>query len=185
MAARQRAVGARACHAPAPAFLAAPALRRSPFRGPACLPQVPPSSLFPCSGTPYPPVPVLRCCFRASEGRNFAEHSLHPPLPQILALGLLFTSLVVVRARSWRLLRPLTRGLLADYGVPLAVLVWALAGYIIGGPTGVPRTVSMANTWSDAATQSWTVSSVSVCCPFFLFPFSGGWRADACGWVGG
>jgi boron transporter len=81
----------------------------------------------------------------------------------ILAIGLLLTALLVRTARHWRFLRSPLRSFLADYGVPLLVIVWGGIGYIVRGPPGAsmdesiptqvdtPNTWEMSNTWSVAA----------------------------------
>ena len=84
----------------------------------------------------------------------------------ILAFGLLLTSLLVRTARHWRFLRSPLRSFLADYGVPLLLVIWGAVGYLVRGPPGAPRTESipnpvdtpntwdMPNTWTIAGSMS-------------------------------
>ena len=66
----------------------------------------------------------------------------------LLSSGLLLTSLLVLGARCWRLLRGWARGLLADYGVALLVVVWSGMSFALkGAQEGVPRRLSTPNTW--------------------------------------
>jgi len=55
------------------------------------------------------------------------------------------------------------RSLVADYGVPLMVLVWTGVSYIPTGdvPKGIPRRLFSPNPWSPGAYENWTV--VKVC----------------------
>lgn len=66
----------------------------------------------------------------------------------ILAFGLLLTSLLVAKARSWRFGFGGLRGFLADYGAPLMVLAWSGLSFALRAmPPGVPRRVHTPNTW--------------------------------------
>ncbi|KFK23498.1 hypothetical protein AALP_AAs41097U000100, partial [Arabis alpina] len=51
------------------------------------------------------------------------------------------------------------RSLVADYGVPLMVLVWTGVSYIPTGdvPKGIPRRLFSPNPWSPGAYENWTV----------------------------
>ncbi|PPR97785.1 hypothetical protein GOBAR_AA22879 [Gossypium barbadense] len=51
------------------------------------------------------------------------------------------------------------RGLIADYGVPLMVLVWTAISYIPVNdvPRGIPRRLYSPNPWSAGAYSNWTV----------------------------
>ena len=79
----------------------------------------------------------------------------------ILALGLLWTALAVRKARSWLYFRGWIRSFLADYGVPLLVIVWSAVGYCVyrGTPMGVPRQAIIYNTWD--VKNNWAVARVS------------------------
>ena len=78
----------------------------------------------------------------------------------ILAVGLLWTALTVRKARSWLYFKGWARSFLADYGVPLLVVIWSAVGYCIykSTPDGVPRQAIIYNTW-DVKTN-WSVARV-------------------------
>ncbi|GLT91460.1 hypothetical protein SLE2022_093460 [Rubroshorea leprosula] len=77
----------------------------------------------------------------------------------ILSFGLLLTALRSRKARAWRYGSGLLRGFIADYGVPLMVLVWTAVSYIPAGsiPKGIPRRLFSPNPWSSGAYENWTV----------------------------
>ncbi|OIT33844.1 PREDICTED: probable boron transporter 2 [Nicotiana attenuata] len=77
----------------------------------------------------------------------------------VLSFGLLFTALRSRKARSWRYGTGWLRGFIADYGVPLMVLVWTGVSYIPANdvPQGVPRRLFSPNPWSPGAYSNWTV----------------------------
>ncbi|KAF9667875.1 hypothetical protein SADUNF_Sadunf15G0068700 [Salix dunnii] len=103
----------------------------------------------------------------------------------VLSFGLLLTALRSRKARSWRygtvyplfrrslhvchkllltalhlfLFKGWLRGFIADYGVPLMVLVWTAISYIPGNnvPRGIPRRLFSPNPWSSGAYSNWTV----------------------------
>ncbi|XP_022757763.1 boron transporter 1-like [Durio zibethinus] len=77
----------------------------------------------------------------------------------VLSFGLLLTALRSRKARSWRYGTGSLRSLIADYGVPLMVLVWTAVSYIPAGsvPKGIPRRLFSPNPWSPGAYGNWTV----------------------------
>ncbi|XP_021642926.1 probable boron transporter 2 [Hevea brasiliensis] len=77
----------------------------------------------------------------------------------VLSFGLLLTALKSRKARSWRYGSGSLRGCIADYGVPLMVLVWTAVSYIPSGsiPKGIPRRLFSPNPWSTGAYENWTV----------------------------
>ncbi|KAL5700732.1 putative boron transporter 2 [Ranunculus cassubicifolius] len=77
----------------------------------------------------------------------------------VLSFGLLLTALRSRKARSWRYGSGMIRGLIADYGVPLMVLVWTAVSYIPTSnvPHGIPRRLFSPNPWSPGAYANWTV----------------------------
>ncbi|KAL6190786.1 hypothetical protein ACLB2K_037180 [Fragaria x ananassa] len=79
----------------------------------------------------------------------------------VLSFGLLLTSLKSRKARSWRYGSGSLRGLIADYGVPLMVLIWSAISYIPTGsgsvPKELPRRLFSPNPWSPGAYENWTV----------------------------
>lgn len=68
-------------------------------------------------------------------------------------LILLFDEPLVHHLAGW------LRSLIADYGVPLMVLVWTAVSYIPAGsvPEGIPRRLLSPNPWSPGAYENWTV----------------------------
>lgn len=79
----------------------------------------------------------------------------------ILALGLLYTTLTVRQARSWVFFKGWIRSFLADYGVPLLVVIWSALGYAVhkGTPNGIPRRARIPNTWDEKT--NWVIARVS------------------------
>ncbi|CAI9757443.1 unnamed protein product [Fraxinus pennsylvanica] len=77
----------------------------------------------------------------------------------VLSFGLLTTALKSRKARSWRYGTGWLRGFIADYGVPLMVLVWTAVSYIPANdvPRGIPRRLYSPNPWSTGAYSNWTV----------------------------
>ena len=72
-----------------------------------------------------------------------------------VALGLAVTALTLRGARAWRVGGAAGRGLLADYGAALAVLVWSALSFAISGaparPPGVPARLLFVPPWVDVA----------------------------------
>ncbi|GMY39683.1 boron transporter 4-like isoform X2 [Fagus crenata] len=77
----------------------------------------------------------------------------------IFSFGLLITSLKSRRARSWRYGTGWFRSSIADYGVPLMVLLWSLLSFSVPStvPSGVPRRLISPLPWGSASLQHWTV----------------------------
>ncbi|KAL3628832.1 putative boron transporter 2 [Castilleja foliolosa] len=77
----------------------------------------------------------------------------------VLSFGLLLTALRSRKARSWRYGAGWLRGFVADYGVPLMVLLWTALSYIPVNdvPRGIPRRLFSPNPWSTGAYSNWTV----------------------------
>eukprot|EP00898_Chlorokybus_atmophyticus_P003913 jgi/Chlat1/4522/Chrsp29S00334 len=74
-----------------------------------------------------------------------------------LAWGLLLTACLSRQARRWRFGTSALRSLLADYGAPLAVLMWTLVSYAVTGtPSGVPRRLPTPNIWES--TRFWSTA---------------------------
>lgn len=57
-----------------------------------------------------------------------------------------------------------SRGFIADYGVPLMVLVWTALSFSVPSkvPSGVPRRLFSPLPWESASLQHWIVIKVSV-----------------------
>ncbi|KAI3972221.1 hypothetical protein MKX01_011773 [Papaver californicum] len=77
----------------------------------------------------------------------------------IFTFGLLFTALKSRRARAWRYGTGFFRSFIADYGVPLMVLVWTAMSFTIPKevPSGVPRRLFTPLPWEPASLYHWTV----------------------------
>lgn len=77
----------------------------------------------------------------------------------IFSFGLLGTALKSRRARSWRYGTGWLRGFIADYGVPLMVVLWTLLSYVVPGkvPDGVPRRLFSPLPWDPSSLHHWTV----------------------------
>ncbi|KAL3849636.1 hypothetical protein ACJIZ3_011518 [Penstemon smallii] len=77
----------------------------------------------------------------------------------VLSFGLLLTGLKSRKARSWRYGSGWIRSLIADYGVPIMVLVWTAVSYIPtkNVPQGIPRRLFSPNPWTPGAYENWTV----------------------------
>ncbi|KAD4889009.1 hypothetical protein E3N88_21082 [Mikania micrantha] len=78
----------------------------------------------------------------------------------VLSFGLLITALKSRKARSWRYGAGWLRGFIADYGVPVMVVVWTGISYIPVNdvPKGIPRRLFSPNPWSPGAYTNWTVA---------------------------
>ncbi|PKU62398.1 Boron transporter 1 [Dendrobium catenatum] len=94
----------------------------------------------------------------------------------VLSFGLLLTALRSRKARSWRygcdsrkakqiITAGWLRGFIADYGVPLMVLIWTAVSFIPSGsiPKGIPRRLFSPNPWSPTAYANWTVIKTLLC----------------------
>ncbi|KAL2932398.1 Boron transporter 4 [Bienertia sinuspersici] len=64
------------------------------------------------------------------------------------------------RARSWRYGTTRIRGIIADYGVPLMVVVWTGLSFTVpsGVPKGVPRRLVSPLLWQSESVYHWTVA---------------------------
>ncbi|XP_073021670.1 probable boron transporter 7 isoform X1 [Primulina eburnea] len=78
----------------------------------------------------------------------------------IFSFGLLITALNSRKARSWRYGTGSFRSFIADYGVPLMVVVWTLLSYSVPGkvPSGVPRRLFCPLPWESGSLYHWTVA---------------------------
>ncbi|KAK4778574.1 hypothetical protein SAY86_006102 [Trapa natans] len=87
----------------------------------------------------------------------------------VLSFGLLLTALRSRKARSWRYGTGGLRSLIADYGVPMMVLVWTGISYIPSHtvPDGIPRRLFSPNPWSPGAYGNWTVIKDMLNVPIF------------------
>ncbi|XAR70942.1 hypothetical protein NMG60_11027990 [Bertholletia excelsa] len=80
-------------------------------------------------------------------------------LAVIFAFAVVYTSLKSIEARSWRYGTGWMRSLIADYGVPFAVLVWTAISFAVPGkvPHGVPRRLFAPLPWDAGSLYHWTV----------------------------
>ncbi|KAK3160501.1 hypothetical protein QOZ80_1BG0060300 [Eleusine coracana subsp. coracana] len=77
----------------------------------------------------------------------------------IFSIGLLFTALKTRGARSWLYGAGWLRSFIADYGVPLMVIVWTAMSYTLPSkvPSGVPRRLFSPLPWDSSSLRHWTV----------------------------
>ncbi|XP_074285211.1 boron transporter 4-like isoform X1 [Silene latifolia] len=77
----------------------------------------------------------------------------------IVTFGLLLMSLKSRRARSWRYGIGRARGFIADYGVPMMVVVWTILSFSVPSlvPKGVPRRLYSPLPWESKSLYHWTV----------------------------
>ncbi|GAA0140672.1 secondary carrier transporter [Lithospermum erythrorhizon] len=77
----------------------------------------------------------------------------------IFTFGLLFTALKSRRARSWWYGIGSLRSFIADYGVPLMVVVWTALSFSVPSkvPTGVPRRLFSPLPWESRSLHHWSV----------------------------
>ncbi|KAK2446071.1 HCO3- transporter family [Trifolium repens] len=80
-------------------------------------------------------------------------------LAVIFAFGLIVSALKSRRARSWQYGTRKLRGFIADYGVPLMVVLWTAVSYIMPAyvPDSVPRRLFCPLPWEPASLYHWTV----------------------------
>ncbi|KAI5669498.1 hypothetical protein M9H77_19351 [Catharanthus roseus] len=85
----------------------------------------------------------------------------------IFSFGLLLTAIKSRRARSWPYGTGWVRSFLADYGVPLMVVLWTALSYSVPGkvPSGVPRRLFSPLPWEPASLHHWTVTKDMVRVP--------------------
>ncbi|KAJ4752545.1 HCO3- transporter family [Rhynchospora pubera] len=78
----------------------------------------------------------------------------------IFSIGVLYTSLKSRQARSWRYGTGWLRSFVADYGVPLMVVVWTALSYAVPDklPASVPRRLVSPLPWEPSSLRHWTVS---------------------------
>ncbi|KAF5793206.1 putative bicarbonate transporter [Helianthus annuus] len=77
----------------------------------------------------------------------------------VFSFGLLYTALKSRKARSWWCGTGRLRNFIADYGVPLMVVVWTTLSYSVPSkiPSGVPRRLFSPLLWDSESTHHWTV----------------------------
>ena len=104
--------------------------------------------------------------FSIPAGENASEEKFHFQwlytnglLAVIFSIGVLITSLKSTQARSWKYGSGVFRSFIADYGVPLMVVVWTALSYATphGIPEGVPRRLYCPDPWETKSLYHWTV----------------------------
>ncbi|KAL0327589.1 UNVERIFIED_CONTAM: putative boron transporter 6 [Sesamum angustifolium] len=120
--------------------------------------------------------------FSMPEGENATEEIFHFEwlyinglLAVIFTIGVLITSLKSREARSWRYGSGWLRSIIADYGVPLMVMLFTAISYSVPGkiPSGVPRRLNSALPWDSSSMYHWTVAKTLICGLLGLPPSNG------------
>ncbi|XP_021804456.1 boron transporter 4-like isoform X2 [Prunus avium] len=77
----------------------------------------------------------------------------------IFTFGLLYTALKSRKARSWWYTTGWLRSFIADYGVPLMVLLWTALSFSVprNVPSDIPRRLYSPLAWESASLHHWTV----------------------------
>lgn len=93
----------------------------------------------------------------------------------IFSFGLLYTALKSRRARSWWYGTGRLRSFVADYGVPLMVLIWTGMSFVVpaSAPSGVPRSLFSPLPWESKSVHHWTVIKVRTYIPIRVDATSG------------
>ncbi|KAK6152586.1 hypothetical protein DH2020_012225 [Rehmannia glutinosa] len=93
----------------------------------------------------------------------------------IFSIGLLYTALKSRKARSWWYGTGKFRSFIADYGVPLMVLLWTAMSFGIPTtvPSGVPRRLYSPLLWESPSLYHWTVMKTLLCGLIGLPPSNG------------
>ncbi|XP_023002256.1 probable boron transporter 6 isoform X1 [Cucurbita maxima] len=78
----------------------------------------------------------------------------------IFANGVLFSALKSRHARSWKYGTGWFRSFIAEYGVPLVIVLWTALSYGVPSkaPDGVPRRLFCPLPWEPASMYHWTVA---------------------------
>ncbi|KAL6897889.1 hypothetical protein ACP4OV_006848 [Aristida adscensionis] len=105
--------------------------------------------------------------FSAPEGKDQSQPAfqfqwlyINGLLGVIFSMGLLYTALRTQGARSSLYGTGWQRSLIADYGVPLLVIMWTALSYSLPSkiPSGVPRRLFTPLPWEPKSLQHWTVA---------------------------
>ncbi|KAI5393847.1 boron transporter 4 isoform X2 [Lathyrus oleraceus] len=96
-------------------------------------------------------------------------------LSTVFFFGLIFTAMLSRKARKWRYGTGGIRALVADYGVPMMVMLWTAISYAVPGkvPANVPRRLFCPLPWDPASLYHWTVMKdmLNVPLPYILGAF--------------
>ncbi|RDY12650.1 putative boron transporter 6, partial [Mucuna pruriens] len=92
------------------------------------------------------------------EEYHFHWRFINGLLAIIFCFGLMFTAMVSRTARTWRYGSGWLRGIIADYGVPLMVVLWTALSYALPKkvPSAVPRRLICPFPWEPASLYHWT-----------------------------
>ncbi|KEH35928.1 boron transporter-like protein [Medicago truncatula] len=95
----------------------------------------------------------------SSEELQFQWRYTNGLLAVIFSFGLIVTAVKSRKARTWRYGSRRLRGFIADYGVPVMVVLWTAVSYIMPDdiPNGVPRRLFCPLPWEPASLYHWTV----------------------------
>ncbi|KAH7414998.1 hypothetical protein KP509_14G022700 [Ceratopteris richardii] len=87
----------------------------------------------------------------------------------VVSGGLLWTCMKIREAESWHYGPEWLRKFLADYGVPMLVLIWSAISFAPSPhvPEGIPRRLSSLSPWDKDATKSWRVVKSMLDVPVF------------------
>ncbi|AQK92710.1 boron transporter 4 [Zea mays] len=105
--------------------------------------------------------------FSAPDGSNQSQSTfqfqwlyINGLLGFIFSMGVLYTALASRSARSSLYGTAWQRSLIADYGVPLMVILWTALSYSLPSriPSGVPRRLFTPLPWEPKSLQHWTVA---------------------------
>ncbi|GAA0143535.1 secondary carrier transporter [Lithospermum erythrorhizon] len=102
----------------------------------------------------------------SSMDHDFQVSYMNGLMAIILSFGVLYTSLKSRNARSWRYGTGWFRGFIADYGVPLMVILWTALSFTIPKeiPSSVPRRLECPLPW-EASIFHWKVAKDMVKVP--------------------
>ncbi|KAK7384746.1 hypothetical protein VNO78_30447 [Psophocarpus tetragonolobus] len=94
-----------------------------------------------------------------SEENQFHWRYTNGLLAIIFSLGVLFTAMASRRARTWKYGYGCLRGFIADYGVPLMVVIWTALSYTLPGqvPSAIPRRLVCPLPFERASLYHWTI----------------------------
>ncbi|XP_010049957.2 boron transporter 4 isoform X1 [Eucalyptus grandis] len=95
----------------------------------------------------------------SAERYHFQWRYVNGLLGIIFTFGLVSTALKSRRARSWPYGTGWFRSFIADYGVPLMVLIWSALAFSVpkSVPSGVPRRLYSPLPWEPASLHHWSV----------------------------
>ncbi|GER45143.1 HCO3- transporter family [Striga asiatica] len=101
----------------------------------------------------------------SEEQYNFSWLYTNGLLSVIFSFGVLITSQKSRGARSWRYGTGFFRSFIADYGVPLMIVIWTVLSYGVPGkvPSGVPRRLFGSLPWEAKSLYHWTVIKTLLC----------------------